>query len=147
MIHINCLKQYIAKGQGTIKNKSKCELCGEPYNLIFTKRCILSCASALNYLKTNILFSIIFAVFTLLTLGYIGYCSYIYMKGDLNDNLQLVLLIIGICMVIVLVIVFLRWMYLYLFVTVNVLIDIKEVEGNKIEITKDTLNDSQQYIR
>lgn len=88
-----------------------------------------------------------FILFSLLTIVYIGYCTHIYSKGQLDDNLQLVLLIIGVCMVLVLLIVLFRWMYLYLFVTINVLVDILPVEASQIEITQDNLNDSQQYLK
>lgn len=82
-----------------------------------------------------------FVIFSLLTVVYIVYCSYINGRGELDDNLQLVLLIIGVCMILVVLIVLLRWVYLYLFVTVYTLLDIEPAKKKPlVEITQDNLN-------
>lgn len=147
MVHVNCLKQYIAKGHGSVKSRCKCEICGKSYNLLFTKKCVLSCSNVGDYFKRSPLFSILFLIFTVLTFSFIGYCSYLNSKGQLDGNLQLVLLIIGVCMVIVLLVVLIRWVYLYLFLRMNVLVDILEAPKITVELTRDNLNDSQQHIK
>ena len=131
-----------------MKNRSKCELCGSDYNLSYDKRCKFSCQNGLAQMKSSPVSSLLFIVFSFLTIVYIAYCGYLNSMGELNENLQLILLIVGIFMIIVILIILGRWTYLYFFITVCTLLDVEPVRRKvPVELTQDSLNQSQQDLK
>ena len=57
------------------------------------------------------------------------------------------LLIVGSCLALVMLVVGVRWAYIYLFVTVYILMEIRERQDAALEVTENSLNESQQTFK
>ena len=84
MLHVSCLREYILKGQGTVTNRSKCELCGQSYNISFDRKCKFSCKRGIEYFKKSVLATTLYVLYSILTITYILYCGYMNKVGKLD---------------------------------------------------------------
>ena len=121
MMHEKCLKQYLLKGQGNFASRSQCEICKHPFRIVADRRCMFSCGNGIRNLKEHLTTSILFLLYSLVTIVYVAYCSHLNSKGSLNGNLQLILLIVGICLCLVMAVLALKWATTNLWVKVVVL--------------------------
>ena len=92
-----------------MSSRSQCEICQQPFQLLFSRNCIFSCANGIKQLKLYKNLLIVYLIFCVATFVYIGYCSYMESVHALNNDLQLILLVIGICLIIIMLGIGLKW--------------------------------------